>query len=118
MNDVYSERPFSRETRISAWFASSNVVAGKELPSNLVLWPAFVERSVLKPGEGFRHKNYTRFAVEIPLEGSLICEARGETAEIRPGEIFLIHTKLLSKSRNSFIDCSQMYPSFRYYDIT
>ena len=91
MSDVYSERLFSRETRVSAWFASSNVVAGKELPSNLVLWPAFVERSVLKPGEGFRHKNYTRFAVEIPLEGSLICEARGETAEIRPGEIFLIH---------------------------
>lgn len=90
MSDVYSERLFSRETRVSAWFASSNVVAGN-LPPGLVLWPAFVERAVLKPGEGFRHKNYTRFAVEIPLEGSLICEARGETAEVVPGEIFLIH---------------------------
>ncbi|HBJ97095.1 MAG TPA: hypothetical protein DDZ11_12150, partial [Lentisphaeria bacterium] len=27
MSDVYSERLFSRETRVSAWFASSNAVA-------------------------------------------------------------------------------------------
>ena len=61
MNDVYSERPFSRETRISAWFSNSFAGAGVQFPAPIVLWPAFVERAVLKPGEGFKHKNYTRW---------------------------------------------------------
>lgn len=91
MSDVYSERLFSRETRVSAWFSNSFAGAGVQFPASIVLWPAFVERAVLKPGEGFKHKNYTRFAIEMPLEGRIVCEARGKTYSAVPGEVALIH---------------------------
>lgn len=91
MSDVYSERLFSRETRVSAWFSNSFAGAGVQFPASIVLWPAFVERAVLKPGEGFKHKNYTRFAIEMPLEGRIVCEARGKTYSAAPGEVALIH---------------------------
>ena len=92
MFNAYNARLFSKEMQISRWFHNIMIwTDGLEQGLPLSLWPCFVNHVNLKTGEGFRHWNYTRFAIEIPLEGNLIGEQRGETTLVSPGEVYLIH---------------------------
>lgn len=92
MFNVYNARLFSKETQVSRWFHNILVgTGGIKLEPPLSLWPCFLNHVDLKRGEGYRHRNYTRFAIEIPLEGNLIGEQRGQTDLVSPGEVYLIH---------------------------
>lgn len=92
MFNAYNARMFSRETKLSPdYFDTVNSYARFGPLPGLLIWPAFVTHGELKKGYGFRHENYTRLAIEIPLEGNLICERNGNSVLVSPGEAGILH---------------------------
>ena len=90
--DAHRARLFSREVGNSRLFHRLSIdTARLSFPPGVPLWPAHLNHAELSKDQGYTHYNCTRFAIEMPLEGNLIGEARGRTDVVSPGEVYLIH---------------------------
>ena len=90
--NAHNARLFSVEVGNSRLFHRLSIdTARLSFPASLPLWPAHLNHAELSRNQGFTHYNCTRFAVEMPLEGNLIGECRGQTHIVSPGEVYLIH---------------------------
>ena len=91
MLNAYESRLFSREIGNAKPFHRTTIdLEGVKIPRGVPFWPIFLNHAELSREQQFTHENYTRFAVEIPLDGELFGIIRHRRIHVVPGEVLLI----------------------------